>query len=60
MTPIEASKEKNESKVWLNLYSIPKAGREPKCSVGDIVRISKKKLRLKKGTRRDGRKKYLR
>ena len=43
MTPIEASKEMNENKVWLNLYSTPKVGREPKFSVGDKVRISKKK-----------------
>ena len=49
MTPIEASKEKNENKVWLILYSTPKAGREPKFSVGNKVRISKKKTTFEKG-----------
>ena len=49
MTPIEASKEKNENKVWLNLYSIPKAGKDPKYSVGDKVRITKKKTTFEKG-----------
>ena len=60
MTPVEASKEKNENKVWLiNLCSIPKAGRDPKYSVGDKVRITKKRLRLKKDTHRDGLRKCL-
>ena len=49
ITPIEASKEKNENKVWLNLYSISKAGKDPKYSVGDKVRISKKKTTFEKG-----------
>ena len=41
---IEASKEKHENEVWLNLYSIiPKDGKDPKYSVGDKVRITKKK-----------------
>ena len=59
MTLIEASKEKNENKVWLNLYSIPKEGKDPKLSVGDKVRITKKRLRLKRDTHRDGPRKYL-
>ena len=49
MTPVEASKTKNENKTWLNLYSIPKTGQEPKYSVGDRVRISKKKATFEKG-----------
>ena len=53
MTPIEASKEKNENKVWLNLYSTSSAmrqeGKEPKFSVGDKVRISTKKTTFEKG-----------
>ena len=49
MTPIEASKEKNENKTWLNLYSIPKEGKEPKYSVGNKVRITKKKTTFEKG-----------
>ena len=49
LTPIEASKEMNENKVWLNLYSIPKEGKEPKYSVGDKVRITKKKTTFEKG-----------
>ena len=48
MTPIEAGKQKNE-KVWLNLYSIPKGGRDPKYSAGDKVRITKKKTTFGKG-----------
>ena len=49
MTPIEASKEMNENKVWLNLYSIPKEGKDPKYSVGYKVRITKKKTTFEKG-----------
>ena len=49
ITPIEASKEKNENKVWLNLYSTPKVGKEPKYSVGDKVRISRKETTFEKG-----------
>ena len=49
MTPIDASKGKNENKVWLNLYSIPKVGKEPKYSVGDRVRIARKKTTFEKG-----------
>jgi len=50
MTPIEASKKKNESIVWMNLY-----GKyithpiKPKFSVGDKVRIIKKKKTFEKG-----------
>ena len=54
MTPTEASKEKNENKVWLNLYSLLKVGKEPKYSVGDKVRIAKKKTTFEKDTHRDG------
>ena len=53
LTPIEASKEKNENKVWLNLYSTSSAmrqeGKEPKFSVGDKVRIFTKKTTFEKG-----------
>ena len=45
----ETRKEMNENKVWLNLYSIPKVGKEPKYSVGDKVRITKKKTTFEKG-----------
>ena len=44
MTPKEASGKENENKVWRNLY--PEFGGKtlaPKCSIGDNVRISKKK-----------------
>ncbi|MCK5872762.1 MAG: hypothetical protein KAG26_08035, partial [Methylococcales bacterium] len=50
MTPIEASKKKNENKVWRNLY--PDLGEDksnPKLSVGDKVRITKKKKTFEKG-----------
>ena len=49
MTPIEASKKENENTVWRNLYSIPMSGQEPKFSVGDKVRITKKKKTFEKG-----------
>ena len=44
MTPMEASCKKNENKVWINLY--PEFGGKtlaPKFSIGDHVRIAKKK-----------------
>ena len=51
MTPIEASKKKNELTVWRNLY--PDRHKihnlTPKFSVGDEVRISKKKKTFEKG-----------
>ena len=49
----------NENKVWLNLYSIPKEGKDPKYSVGDKVRITKKKTTFQKDTHRDGPRKCL-
>ena len=51
LTPIEASKEKNELKVWRNLYPDRyKTSRlNPKFSVGDEVRITKKKKVFEKG-----------
>ena len=45
MSPVEASKKKNESKVWSNFYGnlkYDKAGK-PKFATGDKVRISKYK-----------------
>ena len=50
MTPIEASREVNENKVWWNLY--PEfVGKTliPKFSIGDNVRITKKKKIFHKG-----------
>ena len=51
MTPIEASKKKNEFTVWRNLY--PDRYKiydlTPKFSVGDEVRITKKKKVFEKG-----------
>ena len=48
MTPVEASKKKNESKVWSNLYGdliYLKPGK-PKFAIGDKVRISKYKRKV--------------
>ena len=44
MTPVKASKKENELKVWRNLYPEHLEIRDinPKFSVGDKVRISKK------------------
>ena len=51
MTPVEASKKKNELTVWRNLYpnrlNIIKIN--PKFSIGDKVRIIKKKKTFEKG-----------
>ena len=52
MTPIEASKKKNELTVWRNLYPDRYKThnlRTPKFSVGDEVRITKKKKVFEKG-----------
>ena len=48
MSPVEASKKKNENKVWTNLYgdlTYLKPGK-PKFAVGDKVRISKYKRKV--------------
>ena len=50
MSPVEASRELNENKVWINLY--PEFGGKtliPKLSIGDNVRITKKKNTFHKG-----------
>ena len=44
MTPNEASRKENENKIWRNLY-LELGGKtlSPKFSIGDHVRITKKK-----------------
>ena len=57
MTTKEASRKENENKLWRNLY--PEFGGKtltPKFSIGDHVRITKKKKSLIKDT--DGRKRF--
>ena len=51
MTPVEASKKKNELEVWRNLYPdrLKRIDINPKFSIGDKVRISKKKKTFEKG-----------
>ena len=51
MTPVKASKKENELEVWRNLYPEHLEIRDikPKFSVGDEVRISKKKKTFEKG-----------
>ena len=51
MTPVKASKKENELMVWRNLYPYRLEIRDinPKFSVGDKVRISKKKKTFEKG-----------
>ena len=59
MTPKEASRKENEKKVWRNLY--PEFGGKtlaPKFSIGDNVRITKKKMCLIKVTLKGGRKRF--
>ena len=63
MTPVKASKKENELRVWRNLYPdhLEIKDIKPKFSVGDKVRISKKKKRLsKKDIPLDGWKRSLR
>ena len=50
MSPVEASREVNENRVWRNLY--PEFGGltlSPKFSISDRVRITKKKKTFDKG-----------
>ena len=59
MTPKEASRRVNEKNVWRNLY--PEFGGKtltPKLSIGDHVRITKKRKHLIKDTLKDGRKRF--
>ena len=51
MTPVKASKKENELRVWRNLYleHLDIHDIKPKLSVGDKVRISKKKKTFEKG-----------
>ncbi|XP_065642114.1 uncharacterized protein LOC136073811 [Hydra vulgaris] len=50
MTPAEASDKKNENKIWFNLNGKVKSNPiQPKFSIGDKVRIIKKKGAFEKG-----------
>ena len=52
MSPKDASIKKNKTIVWINLNSINNLNSEPikpKCSIGDKVRITKKKTTFEKG-----------
>ena len=50
MTPVQASDEKNKNRVWMNLNGKDRTNPEkPKFSVGDKVRITKKKSSFEKG-----------
>ena len=51
MTPVEASRKKNELTVWRNLYPdrLDPVKVNPKFSIGDKVRITKKKKTFEKG-----------
>ena len=51
MTPVEASEKENELTVWRNLYPnrLDILDTNPKFSVGDKVRVSKKKTLFEKG-----------
>ena len=51
MTPVKSSKKENELRVWRNLYPdhLDIYDIKPKFSVGDKVRISKKKKTFEKG-----------
>ena len=51
MTPVEASKKKNEIQVWRNMYPehVEIKTHHARLSVGDKVRITKKKKTFEKG-----------
>ena len=60
ITPKEASRKENKNNVWRNIY--PEFGDKtltPKFSIGDNVRIMKKKICLIKVTLNGGRKRFL-
>ena len=60
MTPNEAVRKENENIVWRNLF--PELGGKtltPKFSIGDHVRITKKRKYLIKDTLNDGLKRFL-
>ena len=60
MTPKEASRTEHANEVWRNFY--PELGGKtlaPNCSIGDHVRITKKRKHLIKDTLKDGRKRFL-
>ena len=60
MTPKEASRKENETNVWRNLYQeFGCKTLTPKFSIGDLVRITKKRKNLIKDTLKDGRKRFL-
>ena len=47
MTPVEASKKKNESTVYFNLYgNIKQLSSKPRSKIGDKIRISKYKRNM--------------
>ena len=56
MTPKAASIKENENNVWRNLY--PEFGGKTWVSIGDHVRITKKRKHLIKDTLKDRRKKF--
>ena len=60
MSPVEASREVSENRVWRNLY--PEFGGltlTPKFSIGDRVRITRKRKHLIRDIRKVGRKRFL-
>ena len=59
LTPVEASKKKNQGTVYFNLYGdIEALKQKPKFKIGDEVRINIKEKCLIKGIRQTGQKKY--
>ena len=60
MTSNEASRKDNENNVWRNLYwEFSGKTLTPKFSIGDNVRITKKRNRLIKYTLKDGRNRFV-
>ena len=47
MTPVEASKKKNENTVYINLYGdMEQLSSKPKFKIDDKIRISKYKIKV--------------
>ena len=59
MTPVQASEKKNEAKIYRNFYGFSEEIKTPKYAIGDLVRITKKRIFLKRAICQGGPMKFL-